>query len=67
MLSLPNSWNHLLSDHIIAFRVLPLGPQETAVTTKWLVHKDAVEGIDYQIDDLTRVWAATNDQDRKLA
>jgi Rieske 2Fe-2S family protein len=67
MLSLPNSWNHLLSDHVIAFRVLPLGPQETAVTTKWLVHKDAVEGVDYDIERLTRVWAATNDQDRKLA
>ncbi len=67
MLSLPNSWNHLLSDHVIAFRVLPLGPQETAVTTKWLVHKDAVEGVDYDVERLTKVWAATNDQDRKLA
>jgi Rieske 2Fe-2S family protein len=34
-------------DHAITFRVLPLSATETAVTTKWLVHKDAVEGIDY--------------------
>ena len=67
MLSLPNSWNHLQADHTVAFRVLPLGPQETMVTTWWLVHKDAREGVDYDVDNLTRVWTATNDQDRVLA
>lgn len=67
MLSLPNSWNHLQADYTMAFRVLPLGPQLTQVTTWWLVHKDAQEGVDYDVDHLTRVWAATNDQDRVLA
>ncbi|MDX1736796.1 MAG: aromatic ring-hydroxylating dioxygenase subunit alpha [Alphaproteobacteria bacterium] len=67
MLSLPNSWNHVQSDHCLAFRVLPVGPEETLVTTKWLVHKDAVEGKDYDIDKMTKVWIATNEQDRKLA
>ncbi len=67
LLSLPNSWNHLQGDHALFFRVLPLGPQETLVTTKWLVHKDAVEGVDYDLDNLSRVWLATNDQDRVLA
>jgi Rieske 2Fe-2S family protein len=67
MLSLPNSWNHLQSDHALAFRVLPLGPQLTQVTTWWLVHKDAQEGVDYQSEEMMKVWAATNDQDRILA
>ncbi len=67
MLNLPNTWNHLQADHSIAFRVLPLGPQQTAVTTWWLVHKDAQEGVDYDVENLTKVWAATNDQDRELA
>ena len=67
MLSLPNSWNHLQADYTMAFRVLPLGPQLTQVTTWWLVHKDAQEGVDYDVEHLTRVWAATNDQDRVLA
>jgi glycine betaine catabolism A len=67
ILHLPNSWNHFLGDHAIVFRVLPLGPQETLVTTKWLVHKDAVEGVDYHTETLRRVWDATNDQDRRLA
>lgn len=67
ILHLPNSWNHFLGDHAIVFRVLPLGPQQTLVTTKWLVHKDAVEGVDYDPANLRKVWDATNDQDRTLA
>jgi Rieske 2Fe-2S family protein len=62
----PSTWNHVLGDHAISFRVLPLGPTETQVTTKWLVRADAVEGVDYDIDELTRVWTATNDQDRRI-
>ena len=46
--------------------VLPISPTETEVTTKWLVHKDAVEGVDYDLENLTRVWVATNDQDRQV-
>lgn len=62
----PSTWNHFLGDHALSFRVLPLGPRETLVTTKWLVPADAVEGKDYDIENLTRVWLATNDQDRQL-
>ncbi|OBX34129.1 hypothetical protein A8U91_03174 [Halomonas elongata] len=56
-----------MGDHAVVFRVLPLGPQKTVVTTKWLVHKDAVEGVDYDPERMRRVWDATNDQDRRLA
>jgi glycine betaine catabolism A len=66
VLSLPNSWNHLGSDHAVTFRVLPISATESVVTTKWLVHKDAVEGVDYDVRRLTEVWLATNDQDRHL-
>lgn len=66
ILHLPNSWNHFLGDHAIVFRVLPLGPERTLVTTKWLVHKDAVEEVDYQPHEIRKVWDATNDQDRRL-
>lgn len=62
----PTTWNHILSDHAVTFRVLPISATETAVTTKWLVHKDAVEGIDYRLDDLIHVWTETNDQDRRI-
>ncbi|HID4130357.1 TPA: aromatic ring-hydroxylating oxygenase subunit alpha [Pluralibacter gergoviae] len=66
ILHLPNSWNHMQSDHFIVFRVLPISAQETMVTTKWFVHKDAVEGVDYDPERLRKVWDATNDQDRIL-
>ncbi|CAN7592166.1 aromatic ring-hydroxylating dioxygenase subunit alpha [Rhizobium sp. LjRoot30] len=62
----PTTWNHMLGDHALSFRVIPIGPEETAVTTTWLVHKDAVEGVDYDLEDLTHVWNMTNDQDRSI-
>jgi Rieske 2Fe-2S family protein len=61
-----STWNHVLADHAISFRVLPLGPTETQLTTKWLVHKDAREGVDYDVKDLTAVWLATNEEDRRV-
>ncbi len=62
----PNSWFHLLGDHAVVFRALPLGPDRSVVRTTWLVHPDAVEGVDYDLELLTGVWTATNDQDRAL-
>jgi len=62
----PNSWHHAMSDHMVSFCVLPLSPDETLVRTTWLVHKDAVEGEDYDVDNLTKVWVATNAQDAAL-
>ena len=62
----PTTWNHVLGDHAITFRVTPLSATETEVTTKWLAHKDAVEGVDYDLDTLIHVWTKTNDQDRRV-
>lgn len=62
----PSTWNHFLGDHALSFRILPLSSGETLVTTKWLVPKEAQEGLDYDLDTLTKVWLATNDQDREL-
>ena len=62
----PNSWHHFLGDHIVTFSALPLDAGHTLVRTKWLVNKDAVEGVDYDIERLTEVWAATNLQDSAL-
>ncbi|MBC2885965.1 aromatic ring-hydroxylating dioxygenase subunit alpha [Ochrobactrum sp. CM-21-5] len=62
----PSTWNHLMVDHAISFRVLPISAEETQVTTKWLVHKDAVEGVDYDLEELSHVWIQTNAQDRQI-
>ena len=62
----PNSWHHFMSDHAVTFCALPLGPDRTLLRTTWLVHKDAVEGVDYDLANLTAVWQATNRQDADL-
>ncbi len=47
--------------------MFPLSVDKTLVRTKWLVAADAVEGVDYNLDDLTKVWNQTNLQDQSLA
>jgi Rieske 2Fe-2S family protein len=61
-----NSWNHFMGDHAVVAIVIPLSADKTLVRTKWLVHKDAVEGVDYDLEKLTNVWVATTDQDAEL-
>ncbi|GAC1309377.1 MAG: aromatic ring-hydroxylating dioxygenase subunit alpha [Steroidobacteraceae bacterium] len=66
MFHFPTTWNHVMADHATTFRMLPLTPTTTQLTTKWLVHKDAVEGVDYDLKRLTEVWVATNASDRRV-
>ena len=63
----PGNWNHICADHSVHFRTLPISPDKTELVTTWLVHEDAVEGIDYDVEHLTATWIATNDQDRMLS
>jgi glycine betaine catabolism A len=63
----PNSFCHAFSDYAFMFSAIPAGPQETRVVSKWLVHKEAVEGVDFTIDSLIEAWTKTNLQDRELA
>ena len=62
----PNSWHHFMGDHAVTFSALPLAPDRTLLRTTWLVHKNAVEGVDYDPANLTAVWEATNRQDAAL-
>ena len=62
----PHAFTHATADQLFMFSVVPVSPRETHVISKWLVHKDAVEGVDYTLDDLTRLWTVTNLQDRAL-
>jgi stachydrine N-demethylase len=66
MFHYPTTWNHFLPDHSLTFRVTPISTTETEVTTTWLVNKDAVEGVDYDLKRLTEVWVATNNEDREV-
>jgi glycine betaine monooxygenase A len=59
----PNAWFHFMSDHILTFAVFPIDRERTLVRTTWLVNADAEEGKDYDVEKLTQVWDATNNQD----
>ncbi len=62
----PSTFNHALNDFAVLIRMLPLGPEQTLITTKFLVDENAVEGVDYDVERLVAVWNATNDQDKAL-
>ncbi len=62
----PHSFMHATCDTVFMFSAMPTGPEETVVTSKWLVRKDAVEGVDYTVEDVTELWTKTNLQDLDL-
>lgn len=61
-----NSWSHFFADHAVVSWVIPLTPERTELHTLWLVNGAAQEGVDYDIERLTEVWIATNQQDADL-
>ncbi len=63
----PHCFAHALGDYVFMFSAMPIAPDETVVTAKWLVSADAQEGVDYTIPGLTELWDKTNLQDRELA
>ena len=63
----PHCFVHCTADHVFMFSAMPVGPNETHVTGKWYVHKDAVEGVDYDVEKLIALWTMTNLEDKMLA
>ncbi|MBL9173667.1 MAG: aromatic ring-hydroxylating dioxygenase subunit alpha [Verrucomicrobiales bacterium] len=63
MRALPNFWNHSSCDHGVSTRLLPMGPQLTAIRVWWLVAGTAVEGRDYDLEKLMPFWQLTSEQD----
>ena len=66
MRSMPNFWVHGSCDHAVAARLLPAGPRKTIVRGYWLVHENAREGHDYNLDQLLPFWQLTNEQDWEI-
>ncbi len=63
-----NPFSDLLmsNDFAVMFRFTPIGPLETDVELTWLVHEDAEEGEDYQLDRLTWLWDVTTKEDAQI-
>lgn len=63
----PHAYLHALCDYVVTFSAMPTAVQETVVTWKMFVHKDAREGVDYTLEGLTTLWAKTNQEDKDLS
>lgn len=63
----PHCFMHATADHVFIFSAMPVSATETHVFGKWYVRKDAVEGVDYDVDSLIALWTQTNLQDKELA
>jgi len=64
--TLPNFWVHASSDHMVSARLTPLSVYTTEVKADWIVHADAVEGKDYDLEKLLPFWKLTSEQDWRL-
>ena len=54
------------SDHVVLYRFLPTGLGTSDCDITWLVHEDAVEGEDYDLDKLTWLWDVTTIADKTI-
>jgi phenylpropionate dioxygenase-like ring-hydroxylating dioxygenase large terminal subunit len=53
-------------DYAVVITATPISANRTAYRSDWLVHRDAVEGVDYETKDVVVVWHQTNLQDIAL-
>jgi phenylpropionate dioxygenase-like ring-hydroxylating dioxygenase large terminal subunit len=62
----PNFWLEASSDYVCTMRRTPVSPTRCEVEATWLVHEDAVEGRDYNVERVTAFWRTTGEQDWTL-
>jgi phenylpropionate dioxygenase-like ring-hydroxylating dioxygenase large terminal subunit len=53
-------------DHGVIYRFIPRTVDHTEMEVIWLVHQDAVEGVDYEVERLTWLWKTTSAEDKKI-
>lgn len=66
MRTLLNFWSHASCDYAMTTRLLPLGIDWTSARVTWLVDAAAVQGVDYQLEELLPFWQLTSEQDWEL-
>jgi phenylpropionate dioxygenase-like ring-hydroxylating dioxygenase large terminal subunit len=54
------------ADHGVIYRFIPRAVEHTEMEVIWLVHEDAVEGEDYDIERLVWLWNTTSMEDKKI-
>jgi len=53
-------------DHVVLYRFTPISVDECDCEITWLVNGSAVEGKDYQLDELTWLWDVTTIADKTI-
>lgn len=54
------------ADHLVGYRFVPRGLQDTEIQMVWMVRSDAKEGRDYDRDDLAWLWHVTTLDDERI-
>jgi len=62
----PASYGLLYCDHIVLYRFTPTAIDSTDCEITWLVRDSAVEGKDYNLDDLIWLWDVTTIADKRI-
>lgn len=62
----PLIWYVVSNDYAFLTRFTPVSPLVTELELTWLVHEDAVEGRDYDPDNVSWLWQVTAEQDKTI-
>lgn len=56
----------IYADHVVGYRFVPRGLQETDIQVVWMVRDDAQEGRDFVLEDLIWLWHVTSLDDERI-
>ncbi len=62
----PLSFFLIYDDHMLAYRFLPTSIDECVCDVSWFVNQSAIEGKDYQLEQLTWLWDITTQADKTI-
>ncbi|MEC7857944.1 MAG: aromatic ring-hydroxylating dioxygenase subunit alpha [Bacteroidota bacterium] len=64
----PSPFNSIImsNDFATTFTFIPKGPNDTDIEIMWLVNENAIEGVDYNVEDLTWMWHRTTLEDKRI-
>jgi Rieske 2Fe-2S family protein len=66
VINLPHAWFLFNSDNANGTQLIPVNAGLTRARLTWLVHADAVEGVDYDPRRVAEFWKITTEQDFAL-
>ncbi len=66
VLTYPNLMLAINADYAALTAFVPISARVTRIDIDWMVHPEAIEGREYNVDRLTEFWRLTGEQDWKL-